>query len=56
MEDFPSGQVVKTPRSQCRVHGLDPCLGNEDPTCHAAQPRKKEGGGGGASLFLEPPT
>ena len=29
--DIPGGPVVKTPCSQCRGHGFNPWLGNEDP-------------------------
>ena len=29
--DFPGGLVVKIPCSQCRAHGFDPWLENEDP-------------------------
>ena len=32
--DFRGGPVVETHRSQCRVPGFDPCLGNWSP--HAA--------------------
>ena len=40
--DFPGSPVVKTPCSQCRGHGFDPCLGNWDPTYSAAfAPTKK---------------
>ena len=31
---------VKTPRSQCRGHRFDPWLGNWDPMCHMAWPKK----------------
>ena len=31
----------KTPSSQCRGLKLDPCLGNEDPTCKVAKKKKK---------------
>ena len=40
--DFPSGLVVKTSRSQCRGHGFDPWLGNFDPACRMALPKKKK--------------
>ena len=40
--DFPGVPVVKTPRFQCRGHRFDPCLGNWDPTCHVAWPKKKK--------------
>ena len=33
---------VKTSQSQCRGHGLDPWLGNYDPTCHMAWPKRKK--------------
>ena len=36
---FPGGPVVQTPCFQCRSWGFDPWLGNEDPTCHVAQPK-----------------
>ena len=28
--DFPDGPLVKTPHSQCKGLGFDPCLGNLD--------------------------
>ena len=37
---FPGGPVVKTLHFQCRGHEFDPWLGNWDPTCRAAQPKK----------------
>ena len=55
--DFPGGPVIKTLRFQCKGHGSDPQLGNENTTCCVAWPKinffKKElvgcgGGGGGA--------
>ena len=39
--DFPDSPVVKTPHSQCRGHEFDPWSENQDPTCHALQPKKK---------------
>ena len=33
---------IKTTQSQCRGHGLDPWLGNYDPACHMAWPKKKK--------------
>ena len=53
---IPGGPVAGTPSFQCRVPGSDPWLGNWDPTCHVAQPkkfRKKKGGGGGEFLFYQ---
>ena len=40
--DFPGSPVVKTACFQCRSHGLDPCLGNLDPTCLYMAKRKKK--------------
>ena len=38
--DF-AGPVIETPHFQCRSHGFDPWLGNQDPTSHVAQPKIK---------------
>ena len=38
--DFPGGPVVKTPFFQFRGLGFDPWLGNWDPTCRMARPKK----------------
>ena len=40
---FPGGPVGKTPCSQHRGRGFEPCSGNQDPACRAAQPKKKKG-------------
>ena len=39
---FPGSSVGKTPCFQCRGWGLDPWLGNWDPTWHMEQPKKKK--------------
>ena len=33
LQHFPGGPVVKIPNFQCRGHGFNPWLGNEDPPC-----------------------
>ena len=33
--------MAKIPSFQCKRWGFDPWSGNEDPTCHAAWPKKK---------------
>ena len=38
-QDFSGGPVVKTPHFQGR--GCNPQLGNKDPICHMAWPKKK---------------
>ena len=38
--DFPGGPETKTPDFHCRGHGIDHRLGNSDPTCHVAEPKK----------------
>ena len=40
ISDFPGSPVVKTLCSQCRRHGFNPWLGNKNPICHVAQPKK----------------
>ena len=37
--DFPGGPVIKTLRFQCKGHGSDPQVGNENPTCCVAGPK-----------------
>ena len=37
MRHFPGSPVVKTLCSQCRGHGLDPCLENQNPACLVVQ-------------------
>ena len=44
MREFPGCPVVKTPRFQCRgPGGFHPWLGNKDPTCYAAQQKRRGG-------------
>ena len=40
-EDFPGGQVVKTPHFQHTECGFDPWSSSQDPTCHVAWPKNK---------------
>ena len=42
--------MVKTPCFQCGGPGFDPRLGNYNPTCHVAQPKKKKSAFGGGGM------
>ena len=42
----PLGSSGSDSRSQCRDRTFNPWLGSEDPTCHAAKLKKREGAGG----------
>ena len=40
--DFLGGPLVKTSNINCRGHGFNSWLGNQNPTCHMAWAKKKE--------------